>query len=127
MNKVRLGPDKVETKIADIRCDFAHDDPELNKLKKTTEKKVGIDSVKGKEAVIIDDIIATGGTIVNAIGILKEHGAKSVNVCCVHPLLVDDAILKIYAAGAKSVAGTDSLKSEVSCISIAKVIAKALK
>ena len=127
MNKVRIGPDKVETKIADIMCDFAHDDPELDKLKESAEKKVGISSVNGKEAVIIDDIIATGGTIVNAIKILKEHGAKSVQVCCVHPLLVDDAILKIYAAGAKSIAGTDSLKSEVSCISIAKAIAKALK
>ncbi|MBZ9570660.1 ribose-phosphate diphosphokinase [Methanobrevibacter sp. TMH8] len=127
MNKVRLGPDKVETKIADIRCDFDPDDPELKDLKKNEEKKVDIQSVEGKEAVIIDDIIATGGTIVNAIGILKEHGAKSVNVCCVHPLLVNDAILKIYAAGAKSIAGTNSLKSEVSCISIAKVIADALK
>ena len=127
MNKVRLGPDKVETKIADIRCDFAHDDPEFKHLEKPEEKKVDINSVKGKEAVIIDDIIATGGTIVNAIKILKEHGAKSVHVCCVHPLLVDDAILKIYAAGAKSIAGTDSLKSEVSCISVAKVIAEGLK
>lgn len=128
MNKVRLGPDKVETRIAEVRCDFAHDDPELKQLKKEyDEKKVDIKSVDGKEAVIIDDIIATGGTIVNAIKILKEHGAKSVNVCCVHPILVNDAVLKIYAAGAKSIAGTDSLKSEVSCISIAKVIAEALK
>lgn len=126
MNKVRLGPDKVETKIADIRCDFSEDDPELVNLNKN-EKKVDIRSVKGKEAIIIDDIIATGGTIVNAIGILKEQGAESVSVCCVHPILVNDAVLKIYAAGAKSIAGTDSLKSEVSCISIAKVIADAIK
>ena len=40
--------------------------------------KVSLDAVNGKEAVIIDDIIATGGTIVNAIGILKENGAKSI-------------------------------------------------
>lgn len=125
MNKVRLGPDKVETKIADIRCDFSANDPKLAQLNKT-EKKVSIDSVKGKEAIIIDDIIATGGTIVNAIGILKDQGAKSVSVCCVHPILVNDAVLKIYAAGAKSIAGTDTLKSEVSCISIAKIIAKSL-
>jgi len=128
MNKVRLGPDKVETTIADLRCDFAHDDPELEQLTKSSkEKKVDISSVDGKEAVIIDDIIATGGTIVNATKILKKHGAKSVSVCCVHPLLVNDAALKIYAAGAKTIAGTDSLKSEVSCISVAKVIANALR
>ena len=103
MNKVRLGPDKVETQTNDIK------------------------PVKGKESIIIDDIIATGGTIVNAIGILKEQGTKSVSVCCVHPILVNDAVLKIYAAGAKAISGTDSLKSEVSRISIARVITEALK
>ncbi|KZX17403.1 ribose-phosphate pyrophosphokinase [Methanobrevibacter cuticularis] len=123
MDKVRLGPDKVETKIADIRCDFSSNDPDFV----NNEKKVDMKSVKGKEAIIIDDIIATGGTIVNAIKILKDHGAKNVRVCCVHPILVNDAILKIYAAGAKSIAGTDSLKSEVSCISIARIIADALR
>ncbi|WP_295721275.1 ribose-phosphate diphosphokinase [uncultured Methanobrevibacter sp.] len=115
LKKVRLGPDKVETTIADI------DESEDN------GSKVEISSVKGKEAVIIDDIIATGGTIVNAINILKEHGAVSVNVCCVHPTLVNDAISKIFAAGAKDLAGTDTLKSDVSSISLAKTIANHLR
>ena len=115
LKKVRLGPDKVETTIADI--DESDDD----------SSKVQISSVKGKQAIIIDDIIATGGTIVNAINILKEHGAVSVNVCCVHPTLVNDAVSKIYAAGATDLAGTDTLKSEVSTISLAKTIANYLK
>ncbi len=115
LKKVRLGPDKVETTIADI------DESEDN------GSKVEISSVKGKEAIIIDDIIATGGTIVNAINILKEHGAVSVNVCCVHPTLVNDAVSKIFAAGAKDLAGTDTLKSDVSCISMAKTIANYLR
>ena len=115
LKKVRLGPDKVETTIADI--DESDDD----------SSKVQISSVKGKQAIIIDDIIATGGTIVNAINILKEHGAVSVNVCCVHPTLVNDAVSKIYAAGATDLAGTDTLKSEVSSISLAKTIANYLK
>ncbi|WP_461462208.1 ribose-phosphate diphosphokinase [Methanobrevibacter sp.] len=115
LKKVRLGPDKVETTIADI------DESENN------GSKVEISSVKGKEAIIIDDIIATGGTIVNAINILKEHGAVSVNVCCVHPTLVNDAVSKIFAAGAKDLAGTDTLKSDVSNISMAKTIANYLR
>lgn len=115
LKKVRLGPDKVETTIADI--DESDDD----------SSKVQISSVKGKQAIIIDDIIATGGTIVNAINILKEHGAVSVNVCCVHPTLVNDAVSKIYAAGATDLAGTDTLKSDVSSISLAKILANHLK
>lgn len=122
MSKVRLGPDKVETRIVDIHSDFSDDDP----LLKENSSKVNIGSVKGMEAVIIDDIIATGGTIVNAINILKEYGAKSVNVCCVHPILVNDAVSKIFAAGAKDLAGTNTLKSDVSIISVAKIIADAL-
>ena len=106
LSKVRLGPDKVETKIA---------------------SEEGIRQVKGKSAVVVDDIIATGGTIVNAIGILKDNGASDVSVCCVHPTLVNDAVLKIYAAGARDLAGTDTIKSDVSSISVASIIASALK
>ncbi|KZX10124.1 ribose-phosphate diphosphokinase [Methanobrevibacter filiformis] len=124
LSKVRISPDKVETKVVNMRCDFSNDDPAFKDVK---SKNVEISAVKGKEAIIIDDIIATGGTIVNAVHILKENGAKSVDVCCAHPVLVNDAVLKIYAAGARSISGTDSLKSEVSTISLAKTIAKHLK
>jgi ribose-phosphate pyrophosphokinase len=122
MAKVRISPDKVETQIVDMRYDFPKDYPNF----KTPSNKVDISSVKGKEAIIVDDIIATGNTIVNATKILKEKGANSVSVCCVHPVLVGDAILKIYSSGVKEIAGTDTLKSEVSTISVAKVIAKTL-
>ena len=40
-----------------------------------------MEDVKSKPAIIVDDIISTGGTIVNAINILKENGAKSIDVC----------------------------------------------
>lgn len=106
LSKVRLGPDKVETKIA---------------------SEEGIRQVNGKSAVVVDDIIATGGTIVNAIGILKDNGASDVSVCCVHPTLVNDAVLKIYAAGARDLAGTNTIKSDVSSISVAGIIADALR
>ena len=102
LEKVRFSPEKVETKPKNI-------------------------SVKGRKVVIIDDIISTGGTIVNAINILSEQGAKSVDVFCVHPVLVNDAVLKINAAGASSVQATDSLKSDVSNISLASTIANSLK
>lgn len=102
LEKVRLSPEKVETKTKNI-------------------------SVKDKQVVIIDDIISTGGTIVNAINILKEQGATAVDVFCVHPVLVNDAIIKISAAGARSVQGTNTLKSEASNISLAQTIANHIK
>lgn len=115
LTKVRLGPDKVETKIVDVRCDSE------------SENTVNVDSVKGKHAIIIDDIIATGGTIVNAINILKQYGASSIDVCCVHPILTNNGATRIYAAGAEKIIGTNSLSSDTSRVSLAKSIADALR
>ena len=53
LSKVRLGPDKLETRIFDVDG--------------SSDETVNVDSVKDKKAFIIDDIIATGGTIVNAV------------------------------------------------------------
>lgn len=102
LEKTRISPDKVDTKPKNLDVD-------------------------GRDAVIIDDIISTGGTIVNACGILREHGARMILVSCVHPVLVEDALLKIFAAGADDVVGTNTLKSEVSSVSVASLVADALK
>ena len=115
LTKVRLGPDKVETKIVDVRCDSE------------SENTVNVDSVKGMHAIIIDDIIATGGTIVNAINILKKYGAKSVDVCCVHGILTNNGATRIYAAGADKIIAKNTLSSDTSRVSIAKSIADALR
>lgn len=115
LTKVRLGPDTVETKIVDVRCDSE------------SENTVNVDSVKGMHAIIVDDIIATGGTIVNAINILKQYGASSVDVCCVHPILTNNGATRIYAAGANKIIGTNSLSSDTSRVSIASSIADALR
>ena len=115
LTKVRLGPDKVETRIVDVRCDSE------------SENTVNIDSVKGMHAVIVDDIIATGGTIVNAINILKQYGASAVDVCCVHPILTNNGATRIYEAGAGKIIGTNSLSSDTSRVSLAKSIADALR
>ena len=102
LEKTRLSPEKVETKTKHL-------------------------DVKDREAIIIDDIISTGGTIVNATNILKQHGASKVVVTCVHPVLVEDALLKIFATGADDVIATDTLKSDVSNISVAPLIADFIK
>ena len=65
--------------------------------------------------------------IVNAINILKQYGASSVDVCCVHPILTNNGATRIYAAGANKIIGTNSLSSDTSRVSIAKSIATANK
>ncbi len=84
-------------------------------------------NVKGKTAIIFDDIISTGGTIVAAAKILHELGAGRVYAACVHPLLVGDAEKRIREAGVEDIVGTDSVQSSVSKVSLAPLIAKELK
>ncbi|OPY24386.1 MAG: Ribose-phosphate pyrophosphokinase [Methanobacterium sp. PtaU1.Bin097] len=98
LEKTRILPDKVETRTKDL-------------------------DVQGREAVIIDDIISTGGTIINASHILRQHGASKIVVSCVHPVLVEDALLRIFASGVDDVIATDTLQSDASTISVAPLIA----
>ncbi len=82
--------------------------------------------VKGKDVLIFDDIISTGGTIVAATRILKKQGAKRVYAACVHPLLIGEAQSKIMKSGAEGIVGTDCVSGPVSVVSVAPVIAEAL-
>ena len=113
--------------IANImRCDYEY--LEKNRISpEVVETKIKKLDIKGREVVIIDDIISTGGTIVNATEILKKLGSSRILVSCVHPVLVEDSLLKIFAAGADQVIATDTLKSDVSCVSVAGLLADALK
>jgi ribose-phosphate pyrophosphokinase len=82
--------------------------------------------VRGKDAVIFDDIISTGGTTADAIKTLKTQGARRVYAACVHPLLIGDAEKKIVSSGAEEIVGTDCVSSSASKVSVAPLIANAL-
>jgi len=84
-------------------------------------------NVKDKVVIIFDDIISTGGTIVGAAEILRAEGAAKIFAACVHPLLIGDAERRILAAGVEEIVGTDSVPSRNSKVSLAPLIANALK
>jgi len=83
-------------------------------------------NVKGRDVVVFDDIISTGGTIARAIKMLKSQGARRVYAACVHPLLIAEAKTKIMKSGAEEIVGTDSIPSSVRTVSLAPLIAEAL-
>ena len=83
-------------------------------------------NVEGRDVIVFDDIISTGGTIARAVKILKNQGARRVYTACVHPLLIGEAKQKIMQSGAEEIVGTDSIPSSVKTVSLAPLIAEAL-
>lgn len=84
-------------------------------------------SLKNKDVIISDDIIATGGTMAEAIRLSKESGANRVLAVATHALLLQNAKFRIIHAGADEIIGTDSIDNEVSKVSLAKAIVDYLK
>jgi len=102
MKKVRKGPEEVEISTEDL-------------------------GVKGRDVIIADDIISTGGTMAEAISLAKQAGAKMVIAACTHPLLIGGALSLIHQAGAVEVIGTDTVPSSVRVVSIDRLLAEHLK
>ena len=70
-----------------------------------------IGNVNNKTCIIVDDIIDSGGTIVNAAKILKQKGAKDVHVYCSHGVLSGDAVDKIKKSSVKNLVITDTINN----------------
>jgi len=90
-----------------------------------------IGKVKGKNVLIIDDLIDTAGTFVNAVNALKEKGALEIYGACTHPVLSKNAIEKLEACPIKKlyVSDTTPLKRESAKIevkSVAPIFAEAI-
>ncbi|MHA1672958.1 MAG: ribose-phosphate diphosphokinase [Promethearchaeota archaeon] len=82
--------------------------------------------VKGRDVIIADDIIATGGTMARAIQIAKVGGAEKIYAVGTHPLLIGNAVFKLLKAGTTEIIGSDTIDSQAMQASMAKVIADAI-
>ena len=68
-----------------------------------------IGNVKGKDVVIVDDMIDTAGTLTKAAEMMMEHGAKSVRAVCTHPVLSGPAHDRIENSVLKELVVTDTI------------------
>ena len=68
-----------------------------------------IGEVEGKAAIILDDMVDTGGTLTEAAKALAENGALSINACCTHAVLSGNAIERIEESAIENLIVTDSI------------------
>ena len=94
-----------------------------------------IGNVKDKTCIIVDDIIDSGGTIVNASKALKDRGAKEVYVYITHGVLSGEAVKKIKNSSIKKLVITDTIDNSgktnkinnIEVLSIANLMGEAIK
>ena len=94
-----------------------------------------IGNVKGKTCLIVDDIMDSGGTIINAAKALKERGAKEVHVYVTHGVLSGKAVEKIKKSHIKNLILTDTIDNDtkvkdaknIHVLTISNLIGEAIK
>ena len=94
-----------------------------------------IGNVNGKTCIIVDDIIDSGGTIVNAAEALIKRGAKEVHVYVTHGVLSGEAVEKIKKSKIKNLVVTDTIDNydkvkkarNIEVLSISNLLAEAMK
>jgi len=93
-----------------------------------------IGDVDNKRVILVDDLIDTGGTIVNAANALMEIGAKEVYACCTHGLLSGPAIDRIKESPIKQLVTLNTIPlderkriDKIVSLSVASVFAEAIE
>lgn len=92
----------------------------------TIEERLDIDISK-RDAIVIDDIISSGGSLIKAAEVLNKKGAGKIYAMCAHALLMNDAAQKIKSAGVKDIISTNSVPSQYAKVDLSPEIALALK
>ena len=102
-------------------------------LQKKRDRKTGKVQIKTKQAdvigrdlILVDDMISTGGSIVNATKFLKKEKCKRVFVACTHALLMNDAEKKIKKSGVTKIVSANTIPGKTSIVDVSNTIAKAI-
>ncbi|GAB3596409.1 Ribose-phosphate pyrophosphokinase [Corynebacterium faecale] len=138
-NIVVVSPDAGRVKVAEKWANTLGDAP-MAFVHKTRSAEVAneivanrvVGDVAGKDCVLLDDMIDTGGTIAGAVGVLKEAGAHSVVIACTHGVFSDPARERLSSCGAEEVITTDTLPqstegwSNLTVLPIAPLLARTI-
>ncbi|MEA1993901.1 MAG: ribose-phosphate diphosphokinase [Euryarchaeota archaeon] len=128
---VIISPDKGAVGMAEsvaevLDCEYDYLEKKRISSNKVKTKPKNIDTT-GRDVVIVDDMISTGGTMVNACKVLKKEGTRKVLAGATHLLMVKNAEKRFKKAGIDKIFGTDTIPHKYSEISVAPLIEEELK
>lgn len=104
-------------------------------LKKTRDRNTGqvfVDEsldrpVAGRDVLLVDDMISSGGSIIKAAQALRKNGAGRIYAMCAHALLVDGAAQKIADAGVHDIIATNSIPGPHARVDLSPAVTAALR
>ncbi len=83
--------------------------------------------VEGRDVVLVDDIISTGGTLATAAGMLYDQGARNIDAFCVHGVFTGGAYMHLRAAGIRDIICCDTIERGCSMVTAAGCISACLR
>ena len=82
--------------------------------------------VEDRDLIIVDDMISTGGSILECAKFLRKQKCKKMYVACTHALLINDAAKRIKKAGVVRIVSSNTIPGKTSIVDISNAVAKAL-
>ncbi|MBI2558237.1 ribose-phosphate diphosphokinase [Candidatus Woesearchaeota archaeon] len=130
-NPVIIGPDGESYKWASAVAEMLGAESRILSKKRHSSYHVKVRlnkkiDLSNKNAVIVDDIVSTGHTILETAKVLRRLGAKKMYCICVHGIFVNDALKKLKKANIE-VVSTNTIPSKMSKIDVSGVIGESLQ
>ncbi len=114
--------ERVRRVAIELKADYDYLGKPKVALKKITIQPKHLEVAK-RDVILVDDIISTGGTIIEATRILRSQRARKIYAACTHPAVTEDTLQKILKAGVQAVIATDTIEHRTSVVSVAPIIA----
>lgn len=130
-NPVILGPDAESYQWAKEIADKINAEAVILEKKRFGSNKVKVSlstniDLKNKDVVIIDDIISSGHTILEAVKLIKNHKPKSINVIAIHGIFAGEKVLAEIKKNVKSIITTNTINNKYSKIDVSNLISNSL-
>ncbi|MCD1293572.1 ribose-phosphate pyrophosphokinase [Methanocella sp. CWC-04] len=132
LKPVVIGPDSESERWAKRAADILETDYDVMEKHRLSAKEIEIKpkrlNVKNRDVLIIDDIVSTGGTMMEVIGSLRSQGANKITAAFTHAVLSDiDTLTGLFRAGVNELISTNSINNEFGTLDLSYELSRKLK